>query len=383
MIIGFLPALAWLDAATGDDAKAGEAMEFRFTPPPKVPPGPALPFIEADVGIDVRSRVCCALGSDGSIDFPDVGPHKYRAAFTDTTLADRLGEDGGRHAFVYTRRGGFIDLGHARDNIDYARFFAARYYNAPSSGRTGNLSFVFNEGADIHLEIAPRAGRPAPELAAAMGAKLAYERAIWHEIITFFPPASATSFDERFSSFAPEDNFSNAVGVLAGYRAILSPPEVGFDVAAQRALHGILARLGPVHRPEETDAAIDFVKNHWWTSGTFPPAKRRNFDAFSPVRPWLVTDIAIDGKDDEGDALRESLARPKAASIHIPAEHAGQPLDSLAHFEFRNLPAALAALVPALPVIRSSDLPAVVAKIRDEARTIHGNDVDSPGRAAP
>ena len=61
----------------------------------------------------------------------------------------------------------------------------------------------------------------------------------------------------------------------------------------------------------------------------------------------------------------------------------GRPLDSLAHFEFRNLPAALAALVPALPVSRSSDLPAVVAKIRDEARTIHGNDVDSPGRAAP
>ena len=49
MIIGFLPALGWLDSATGDEAKAGDAREFRFTPPPKVPPGPALPFIEADV----------------------------------------------------------------------------------------------------------------------------------------------------------------------------------------------------------------------------------------------------------------------------------------------------------------------------------------------
>ena len=381
MIIGFLPALGWLDSATGDAAKAGDAREFRFTPPPKVPPGPALPFIEADVGTDVLSRVCCALGAHGSIDFPDVGVHRYRRGHPGAGLLEREGENGGRHGFIYTRHGGFIDLGHARDNIDYARFFAARYYNAPSTGRTGALSFVFNEGADIHLEIPPRSGRPAPELAAAMGARLAYERALWHEIVSFFATPNPV-LDERFSSFAPEDLFSNAVGVLAGYQAILTP-DVPFDRAAEQALHRIIARLGPVHRKEETDAVIALVKGHWWTAGAPPPAKRRNFDAFSPVRPWLVTDIVIDGKETEGDALRASLARPKPASILIPAEHAGRPLDSLAHFEFKNLPSGLAALVPSLPIIRSSDLPTVVDAVRAEARSIHGNDVDLPGRLAP
>jgi hypothetical protein len=382
MTLGFLPVLAWLAVATGDEAKAGDGLEFRFTPPPKVPPGPALPFIEADVGTDVLGRNCCALGANGAVDFPDLGFHKYRKGRPNATLLERQGEDGGKHGYLYTRHGGFIDLGHVRDNIDYARFFAARYYNAPLSGRTGAMSFVYNEGADIHLEIAPRTERPRPELAAAMGAKLAYERALWHEIITFFPPASTIDIDEQFSSFAPEDLFSNAVGVLAGYRAILTP-DTPFDLTAQQHLHRIIARLGPVHRADETTAAIALVKDHWWTSATFPPVKRRNFDAFSPVRPWLLTDIVIDGKEAEGDALRAALARPKPASIIIPAEHAGRPLDALAHFEFRNLPASLSALVPSLSIIRGSDLPAVVAAIRAKARTIHGNDVDSPGRPAP
>jgi hypothetical protein len=382
----FLSVLAWLASATGDEAKAGEAREFRFEPPATVPVGAAMPFIESEMGIDVLGRVCCALGTSAALDFGEIGPHKYRRRTPDSTLTDRLGEEGGKHGYLYTRHGGFIDLGHARDYIDYTRFFAARYYNAPSSGRTGGIfSKVFDEEGEVHLEILPRTGRPPSALAAAMGAKLAYERAIWHEIITYFPPTSTIAADERFSSFAPEDCFSNAVGVLAGYIALLTvTPDTPFDVAAQRALHKILARLGPVHRLEETKAAIDFVEDHWWVAdGIRPPAKRRNFDAFSPVKPWLVTDIVIAGKEAEGDELRATLARPKPASIHLPVEHAGQPLDSLAHLEMTNVHPALRALVPSLPIIRGSDLPAVVAAIRAEERRVNGADADSPGPPVP
>jgi hypothetical protein len=380
MIGIFATVLAWLASNTGNAAKAGESLEFRFEPPPKVPAGAALPFIESEVGIDVLGRVCCALGTSDRLEFGEVGFHAYRPRFTDATMADRLDAKGGRNGYVYTRRGGFIDLGHARDYIDYTRFFAARYYNAPSSGRTGILSKVFEEGGDIHLEIAPRTGRPGSALAAAMGAKLAYERAIWHEIITYFAPTGTLTFDERFSSFAPEDNFSNAVGVLAGYRALLTP-DTPFDLAAQQALHKILARLAPVHRKEETQAAIDFVEDHWWAGGGLtPPAKRRNFDAFSPVRPWLVTDIVIPGKEGEGDELRETLARPKPASIHLPVQHDGLPLDSLAHLEMKNVHPSLRTLVPSLTTIKGSDLPTVVAAIRAEERRVKGADADSPGQ---
>lgn len=381
MIGIFASLLGWLASSTGDAAKAEEAFEFRFEPPAKVPVGAALPFIEAEVGVDVLGRVCCALGTSGSLEFGEVGFHAYRPTFTDATLADRLDTRGGSTGYLYTRRGGFLDLGHVRDNIDYTRFFAARYYNAPSSGRTGNMSKVLVEGGDVHLEILPRTGRPASALAAAMGAKLAYERAIWHEIVTYFPPTATLTFDERFSSFAPEDNFSNAVGVLAGYRALLTP-DTPFDVAAQQALHRILARLGPVHRKADTQAAIDFVEDHWWTSGGLtPPAKRRNFDAFSPVRPWLVTDIVIPGKEDEGDELRETLARPKPASIHLPVQHDGQPLDGFAHLEIKNVHPSLRALVPSLTIIKGSDLPTVVAAIRAEERRVKGADADSPGQS--
>lgn len=380
----FLSVLAWLASATGDEAKAGEAREFRFEPPAKVDDGALASFFESDVGIDVLGRLCCALGDSDVLDFAEIGPHHYRKKAPDSNLLTRVGEEGGRHGFLYTRHGGFIDLGHVRDYIDYTRFFAARYYSAPSSGRTGNLSKVFEEEGEIHLEIVRRTEKPSLTLAAAMGAKLAYERAIWHEIVTYFPPTSIV--DERFSSFAPEDCFSNAIGVLAGYRALLTATrDTPFDVAAQRALHKILAQLGPVPRPEDTQAAIDFVKGHWWVASLTggPPAKRRNFNAFSPVSPWLVTDIEIPGKEDDGDELRATLARPKPARVHLPVDHAGQPLDGLAHFEMTNFHPALRTLLPSLPIIRGSDLPAVVAAIRAEERRVNGADADSPGPPVP
>lgn len=379
----FAPLLAWLASGTGDTAKGGESLEFRFEPPATVPEGSAMPFIESEIGLDVLGRACCALGTSSPLEFGAIGFHKYRRKTSDSTMMDRLGEEGGKHGYVYTRHGGFIDLGHVRDYIDYTRFFAARYYNAPSSGRTGIFSKVFDEEGEVHFVIAPRTEKPTSALAAAMGAKIAYERAIWHEIITYFPPTGGIALNEQFSSFAPEDNFSNAVGVLAGYRALLTPDTL-FDVAAQQALHKILAQLGPAHRLEDTEAAIEFVKGHWWiASGTTPPAKRRNFDAFSPVRPWLVTDIVIAGKEAEGDELRATLARAKPARIHLPVQHAGQLLESLAHLEMTNVHPSLRALVPSLTTIRGSDLPTVVAAIRAEERRVNGSEADSPGPPLP
>jgi len=80
--------------------------------------------------------------------------------------------------------------------------------------------------------------------AAIVGAKLAYERAIWHEMVTYFPPRNPLALNQHYSSFAPEDNFSNAVGVLAGYRAVLTPT-VDFNTAADQAILTVLEDLGP------------------------------------------------------------------------------------------------------------------------------------------
>jgi Protein of unknown function (DUF4056) len=376
----FAPVLEWLASGTGDEAR--ESLEFHFDPPATPPAHAELQaFALSELGVDVMPRFCCALGGSQSpsVGFADLGFHKYRPRSAGS-LAEGIHDAGGKEGYLYTRRGGFIDLGHVRDYIDYTRFFAARYDAAPHSGQSGESAKLWSEAGDIHLITAPRSERPSSALAAIMGAKLAYERAIWHEIVTYFPGTVIPN--QRYSSFAPEDNFSNAVGALVGYYAVLTPNK-RFDAAAEKALFKTLAQLGPVLRPEDTDAAVTYVQGHWWSgSGPTPPAKRRNFDAFSPVRPWLVTDIAITGKEAEGNELRKSLGRARAASIHIPVQHNSQPLDSLAHFEVTNAHASIRALVPTLDRIRGSDFPTLVTAIREQER-VGNTDADSPGPPVP
>jgi hypothetical protein len=379
---GFLlPLHTWALNQTGDDAKSPLAL--RFDPPATIPAHFNLrAFDTGDLGTNgPMSRLCCALGSSGALDVASLSsePHDSRPANTTGFFPG-----GGAAGYVYTRRGGFIDLGHVRDYIDFTRFFASRFREAPLAGLSATGPQLFSEAGDVHLIVAPRALRPDPVLSALIGAKLAYERATWHEIASYFP--GPTDVDQKFSSFAPEDNFSNAVGVLAGYRAALTP-DIEFNAAADKELSRILGELQSVSKADTT-RAIDFVDDFWFDGlvvAIRPNSKRRHFGARPPVTPWLVTDITVPGKTAEGDALRMDLGRPRPATIDFPASYNGQVLDDLARLEITSIPAVINDLRPvaerATP-LTSAKLWALVVKVRMEEVFVN-NDGDSPGEPAP
>jgi len=136
---------------------------------------------------------------------------------------------------------------------------------------------------------------------------------------------------------------------------------------------------------------MDYVRDFWWEAGYLgtgptPNALRRNFDAISPVKPWLVTDIAIAGKESQATALRESLGRPKPASISIPSHYNGLLLDDIAHLEITNVDRSMDKLVPPslrTGPLRSSHFWMVVHEIRLKERQTNGNDADLPGLPVP
>lgn len=301
-------------------------------------------------------------------------PHTFRpragntiAMFPDPNAG--LSDDGGTIGFVYTRHGGFIDLGHARDFIDHTNFFAAMYRDVASGPGGEGSVFLWNAGADMHLLAEQTPSPPDFAICALLGAKLAFEYSIWHEIESYFSL-------EKYSSFAPEDVFSNAVGVVAGFRAMFNPSGT-FDRAADQALKEVLELLGPVTM-ETTEKAMQYVKDHWWKeTGATGESKRRNFLSPGAIRPWLVTDLVIPGREAGAEELRKIIGKPQGASITIPTRHKGVFLERRARLAFRNLPNGLKNLT-GLDEITSINLRAVSTMLRDLALSEEGASIATP-----
>jgi hypothetical protein len=350
-------------------------------------------------GVDIVTRFCCALGGSTSpvIDLAELSAqntHEYRPKANEGAIGQLPG--GGLNGFVYTGHGGFVDIGHVRDNIDYARYFAIRY----DTHWRGDTVRLFAEAGEIHIVVSAHPQRPTAVLAALVGARLAYERALWHEVASYFDNRLVRN--EQFSAFSPEDNFSNAVGVLAGFNAMLTADK-SFNQAADQALAEVLRLLAPVGK-DTGEAALEFVADHWWKSSLFgagptPDALRRNVDAMFPVQPWLVTEVDLGGTTDGIPSLR-SLGRPAAASISFPTRHDGLVLDNLAQLEVRGIESTsadprtaalalkLAELAPRLRTFGSdpqrrgritrADIPVILAAIRAQESA-----VSNPGPRRP
>jgi hypothetical protein len=329
----------------------------------------------------VDERGCCALG--GALSFnrsvediqrqlvanPDQ-PHLYKSSF---------GKDAGVQGYIYTRRGGLIDLAHLRDIADYTRFFASECHQ----GAGGVTKLEFKEGGEVYLLVTPHT--PNWVDAALIGAQLAYDRAVWHEIVTWFPGLGRGGLgggilnDQHFSSFSPEDNFSNALGALVGYRAFIESARTSYSKAVDLHLVKVLNDLGAVEK-DLTDLAIDCVKGIWWEtlwpweSGS-PPTKRKNLEALSPVKPWLVTDIAA------GKRMSDEIGNPRAVEIRIPTEARRKPIFELAHLEIRNLADEVNTLIPGKQVVTRNDFPVMIEAIRKLVKEKYGDLGDKPGNS--
>ena len=233
-------------------------------------------------------RTCCAFGSDLRL----AGLPFYKK--NDIISVDELGRHeflGGKdegNGIIYTYRGGFIDLGHLRDYADWTYYLhkviiSNRYNTEPIQIALGV------EGGEKSLTIM------LPEdfdecFAVSLAGKIAYDLSLWHEIATWFGASYIPLIPERYSSFSPEDLYSNLLGIKLGSAAIQSGLE--FEEAMTRILLQYMDSLQAVDSIKDTYEMMNKVENLWWSNTKPLPSKqvllKRYFDRDAFLLPWLV-----------------------------------------------------------------------------------------------
>lgn len=241
-------------------------------------------------GVEVKPfgrmiRPCCVFGYD----LPVFG---FRVHMGYTTSTEKLGH----HVFygnkeeingiIYTRDGGFVDIGHVRDNADVTAFFALQI--AKNMGK----NFIFKttrEGGkrtgEIFLEGKNLNSKDIVQLAQ----RITYEMAVWHEIRTYFGVPTHYPIHEVQSAFSPEDHYSNLLGTYAGRWAL----ERGgnYETAMDTVIQELMIKLGAVKTEAETKAAMDSVRGIWWQRVSLPSRNfllKWNTPAYGKINPWLI-----------------------------------------------------------------------------------------------
>lgn len=251
------------------------------------------------------SRWCCLLSKKPLGDFPLVSA-LWPETVVDASRLDHvygtgplgyLFGDWAEHrreisGVIYTCRGGFIDLGHVRDNIDNTRY----YFLALSKLRPNARYPVSFDPASYDGEVRVHDYVP-PAERLAVARSMAYDESIWHELDTFDTVS-------HVSAFSPEDLVSNFLGTYVGAKAIELMQRRGdeFDRAVTEVLTAVLSpdvlRAVPVQTTLDALTRVerwfDFpppvldvvIPDALWTSYL----QRRNF-AWRPIQPWVLDDV--------------------------------------------------------------------------------------------
>jgi len=237
--------------------------------------------------------------------------------------------------YVYTARGGIIDIGHVRGTTDRAIYFAEQF---DEHLRTGEPFEVYPEKGSRRVVIRRRIDNPSDELCARLGARLAWETAVWHEIETFFTW-------EQYSAFSPEDLYSNLLGAHVGMAAYVAHGDT--NLAVDEALGDALVDLGAMP-PEVMTSVMHYLDGVWfqtnpgvdlnvlprhWTD--FHPALltmplrstvqlellKRNFDVEGALVPWLATQAVIPDRMEKLRELRSEVGWPTSPKVlDVPAQ---------------------------------------------------------------
>lgn len=232
-------------------------------------------------------RACCAFGYDLKlwgvpfvnidqvISVDDLGVHHY------------LGHKNEGTGIVYTHKGGFIDMGHVRDQIDWTRYLFTTISNSKGKG-------------EVILHLPNEAGRKTlylnvPALfdntdCILLAGKITYDLSLWHEISTWFGARTLPLLSEKFSSFSVEDVYSNLLGVHVGMKTLHS--KIPFNTAATMHIKAALDSLEVVETIQETYEAYDAVNSKWYTNEKRIPhtliTLKRDADVLTSSRPWIV-----------------------------------------------------------------------------------------------
>ena len=265
-------------------------------------------------------RTCCSFGSEVSVmgipglkisditSVADLGPHQY------------LGSEQEGNGIIYTRNGGFIDMGHLRDQADWTAYLFAHIMKNKENGLA--IQRLGYEGGAKTLTILAPENMKAKDVMKLAG-KIAYDLSVWHEIATWFGASYIPLLPERFSSFSVEDAYSNLLGVHLGIKALQS--ELPYEEAMTKLIYETLEELDAVGSVQETHDAMESVHNIWWTREKSLPSKKillyRQLDIYPEVNPLTVP-------DEKYNTPLPALAVPLYTSDE-------KPLNQFYHLEFK------------------------------------------------
>jgi hypothetical protein len=254
-------------------------------------------------------RLCCLLFGPVLLDLAGLGTHG-------TGPVDALGE-------VYTRKLGFIDLGHARETADVTLWVLTQLQRQATAGTTVQLF----HGSALLLQDIPLERR------LALAQQLAYVDSVEHEIATFGVPGAGLDN----SSFSPEDLPSNLFGTLVAAAAFRA--DGGTDAALTQQFKQLLQAAGAQSVAVAVAVQNAAAGRGWWGPASVwwgdAPLRKRNFSA----DPWLI--------DEHGSARIAQGALPAAPSLVGAAFEYESAATHLKNTEFAQKIAAIRAQVPA------------------------------------
>jgi hypothetical protein len=293
-----------------------------------------------------RGRPCCALAADmalhlgsthvpivirGVISARGIGRHSYS---TDGELTENNG-------LLYTRRGGFIDTAHTRDNADIAAHLALTLRPLLAHGE-GSVDLGLKGAArSVHITRAV----PERDLARTsdrIAVRIAFYLSIWTELVQYYGLTKFRGAEEIYSSFTVDDPYSNLMGATLGVVALES--RVPYDRAMDIALSVALANLGVVSQGE-TRRVLARLAGTWWSPDYAWPASELAIVREYPSGPLLSPRLApkdviapqgepvvldIPQRDDEGTPLSEYYRleiRPQSDELErFPRQEQGRVL---------------------------------------------------------
>jgi hypothetical protein len=233
-------------------------------------------------------RTCCGFGVE--IGIAGV-PFAKKTDITSLEIMGShtyMGHKDERNGNIYTRRGGFLDMGHLRDCADWTAYL----YNLIKASQT-DLQFtqteLRNEGGAKSLILDVPKDFSEKEIIALSG-KISFDLSLWHEISTWFGASYVPLIPEKYSSFSPEDLYSNLMGVHLGMRAIAS--DLDYNEAMTLELEKMLDSLEALNTEDETFEAMLKVNEVWYSNEKRYPNKKvilkRYIELESDLSPWLV-----------------------------------------------------------------------------------------------
>lgn len=234
-------------------------------------------------------RTCCAFGYNvkvwgipfykmGKITSIDqLGEHRY------------LSDDEEENGIIYTQRGGFVDIGHLRDQADWTAYLYHQI--GKSRGNKTEIKLGYEAGVKkLWLDIPADFSN---DDALLLAGNITYYLSLWHEIATWYGASSVPFIPERYSSFSIEDDYSNRLGILLGMRAVKS--ELPFEQAMTSNLIFLLDTLKAVQSELETTEAMENVHGLWWTREYRYPSKKilieRDVPTFNYTSPMLLPQL--------------------------------------------------------------------------------------------